>query len=273
MFLETLYFIIDEYLKKSFHKEDKQVTMSDSEIIFVYIVAFKYHSGNYAKTLEYSRQSGLIKKVLSASRFSRRMNRLKDIIEQIQSFLSELIKKTSNNNEYCIDSFPLPICKNVRIKRCKLVQGKEYLGYNSSKDEYYYGFKVHLITAKNGDIVEFEYSPARYHDQIAFSLLNFDLPEGSKIFADKAYNNYLLEEIIKDATNTDFLPIRKSNSKKEDNQPFINYYRQTKRKIIESIISKLQGLFPKKIHATNIEGFLFKILGFILAHNFCIIFP
>lgn len=271
MCFETLYYIIDEYLKNSFHKEDKQVTMSDSEIIFVYVIAFKYHAGNYAQTLEYSRQSGLIKRILSPSRYSRRMNRLKDIIEQIQSFLAEIIKKT-NNNEYCIDSFPLPVCKNVRIKRCKLLQGKEYLGFNSSKEEYYYGFKVHIITTRDEGIVEFEFSPAKYHDQIAFSLLNFDLPEGSEIFEDKAYNNYEQEDIVKESSNINLLPIRKKNSKKQDNQPYINYYRQVKRKIIESVISKLQGLFPKKIHSTNVEGFLFKIVGFILAHNFCVIF-
>jgi hypothetical protein len=271
MCIDTLYFVIDEYLKNSFHKEDKQVTMSDSEVIFVYIIAFKYHSGNYAKTLEYSKQSGLIKEVLSASRYSRRMNRLKDIIEQIQSFLAEIIKKTSNQ-EYCIDSFPLPVCKNVRIKRCKLAKGKEYLGYNSSKDEYYYGFKVHILTTRDEGIVEFEYSSASCHDQIAFALLNFDLPEGSEVFEDKAYNNYVQEDILKESSDINLLPIRKKNSKKQDNQPYINYYRQVKRKIIETIISKLQGLFPKKIHATNAKGFLFKILGFILAHNFCVIF-
>lgn len=185
--------------------------------------------------------------------------------------LYEICKRTSDK-EYCVDSFPLQICHLVRMKRCKLLKGKEYLGYNASKDEYFYGFKVHIMASREKGIVEFSISAGSCHDGIAFKTFNFDLPKGSEVFADKIYNDYLEEELLKDCAGIKFAPIRKSNSLKEDNKPYVNYYRQYKRKIIESIISHIENSFPKKIHATNIHGFILKIVGFILCYNFSIIF-
>jgi hypothetical protein len=40
------------------------------------------------------------------------------------------------------------------------------------------------------------------------------------------------------------------------------------RKIIESVGSALTELFPKRIHATTLQGFVLKVWGFIFARNF-----
>ena len=64
MNFETLYVIIDDFLKISEHKEDKQVQMNDSEIIFAYLISFQYFSGNYFKTLYFLKQTGILSNVL-----------------------------------------------------------------------------------------------------------------------------------------------------------------------------------------------------------------
>lgn len=268
MCLDTLYYIIDEYLRNSFHKEDKQCEMGDSEIIFTYVISFHLFAGNYSKTLAFLGYTGLIRNILSRSRYSTRLNRLESKIEEIMGLLISIIQ---DSREYCIDSFPVPVCKNIRIKRSKIVKGEEYRGKNASKREYFYGFKVHLILAREGGVVEFLFTPGSYHDQISFGLMSFDLPDGSKLYGDKAFNNYLVERLMKEGANINLLPIRKANSKKSDNKPYVNYYRENQRKIVETEIAEIQKLFPKKIHATNGHGFLMKLLGFILAYNFCTI--
>ena len=60
---------------------------------------------------------------------------------------------------------------------------------------------------------------------------------------------------------------RKSNSKKPDN-PWITYIKQHFRKKIETTFSEIKGLFPNKIHATSTNGFLLKIMLFIVAFTF-----
>jgi hypothetical protein len=269
MNIDLIYFLIDEYLKQTFHQEDKQSLMSDSEIIFAYVISFNFFSGNYCKTLCFLKQTNLMKYVLSKSRFSRRIKSLEWKIQEIFTFFSQNFKDTKEK-EFCIDTFPLSICKLVRMRRCKLVKGREYLGYNSSKEEYYYGFKVHLIASRQGGVIEFDLSPAHLSDLTGFKLLNFDLPDNSEIFADKIYCTYTEEDLLMESSGIKLSSIRKRNSKKTDNTYMINHYKSRKRKIIENIISKIQGLFPKKIHCTNLHGLFIKIFGFILAYNFSI---
>jgi hypothetical protein len=53
-----------------------------------------------------------------------------------------------------MDSIPVPICKIAREKRCKF--GKDYFetkpdkGYLAISKQYYYGYKLHLVTSVNG---------------------------------------------------------------------------------------------------------------------------
>ncbi|AWR87850.1 transposase IS4 family protein [Meiothermus taiwanensis WR-220] len=60
--------------------------------------------------------------------------------------------------------------------------------------------------------------------------------------------------------------IRKRNSKRY--QPASQWIAQQGRRIIESVGSALTELFPKRIHATILEGFVLKVWGFIFAYNF-----
>ena len=43
------------------------------------------------------------------------------------------------------DGVPMPICHLVRANRCKSFKGEAAIGYCATKDEYYYGFKGHII--------------------------------------------------------------------------------------------------------------------------------
>lgn len=265
MNIETLYTIIDDFLKQLDHKDAPNAKLSDSEIILIYVMAFEAYSGNYAKALYYLFQGKHIKYKLSNSRFSRRLNRLKDIIIQIFELIAEFAK--NGCSVFQIDSFPVRVCHNIRISRCKLLKDEDFRGKNESKKEYFYGFKVQAITAENGYIVEFKFCPGAYHDSVAFDLMDFDLPENAELFGDKAYNAYYMEDILLETNKINLLPVRKKNSKRPDNNGCVNYYRQTKRHIIETIFSLTDRLMPKKIHATNVSGFLLKITGFIFSYN------
>ena len=266
------YYVIDEYLKNhELHIETKcsasgsYPKLSDAEVLFVFFMSFSNYGGNYTKSMSSLFNAGFIKNKLSKGQFSTRINALKQYIFQLYYLFSEIAKQS--NKKFSLDTFPLSVCHNIRIKRCKLVKGKEYRGYNSSKKQYFYGFKVHLITAADGIVTEFEFSPGAVEDLAGYNLLNFDLPEGSELNMDKAYNFYSKEDLLREIALIKPNVIRKSNSKKEDNTPYQNYIKQVERRHIETNISMIERLFPKKIHVTNENGFYFKILGFILAYN------
>jgi len=231
-------------------------------------MACKYFKGNYVLALEYVFDTGLVKEKISLSRFSRRLNRLTDFILYIKDVLGSIGVSNNKENNFMIDSCPVSVCHNIRIRRCKLLQGEEYRGYTSSKKEYFYGFRLQILINEKGNICEFALQQGRENDQPAFNCLNFDIPEGSNVYADKGYINYLQELILKECGGINFLPIRKSNSKTDDNTLFHNWIRQKKRKYVETTISEIDKLLPQKIHATNINAFILKLTGFILAYNF-----
>jgi hypothetical protein len=266
------YYVIDEYLKNCGHHVETKCSasgtypkLSDAEVIFVFFMSFSNYGGNYSKSMSSLFNAGFIKNKLSKGQFSTRIKVLKQYIFQIYYLFSAIAKE--NNKKFSLDTFPLSVCHNIRIRRCKLLKGKQYRGYNSSKKQYFYGFKVHLITAADGIVTEFEFSPGAVEDLAGYNLLNFDLPEGSELNMDKAYNFYSKEDLLREIALIKPNVIRKSNSKKEDNTPYQNYIKQVERRHIETNISQIELLFPKKIHVTNEAGFYLKILGFILAYN------
>ena len=69
---------------------------------------------------------------------------------------------------FCIDSKPVPVCRNARAKRCKLGKN-DYrtapsFGYCAAQDSYYYGYKLHAVCGIRGVIHSYELSKANVHD-------------------------------------------------------------------------------------------------------------
>jgi hypothetical protein len=268
-----IYAIVDDFLISSKGTNKKAVSatgepskLSDSEILFIYFTGCLDFGGNMAKSMRSHFRNQNIRFMIDKSGFNRRLHGLSGQIWGIFMLLSLLGKES--NSDYSIDSFPVSVCKNIRINRSRIVRGEEYRGYNASKREYFYGFKVHAIVAKDGRIIEFDFSPGSDFDTIAFKLLPFDLPRKSNVYADKAYNSYKEEEILLENAEISLQVIRKSNSKKEDNKYVFNHLKQNCRKHIESEFSAIEMMLPKTIHAVTKAGFLLKLMGFVIAHNF-----
>jgi len=115
---------------------------------------------------------------------------------------------------YLIDSFPVPVCHNIRIKRCKIYNHESYRGWNESKKEYFYGLKVHLLVSETGIPVEIVLSTGNYSDTSSVYDFSFSLPENSYVHGDKAYNVYEVEDQLCEEKKINFMPIRKKNSKR-----------------------------------------------------------
>jgi hypothetical protein len=88
---------------------------------------------------------------------------------------------------------------------------------------------------------------------------------GSIIYADSAYTNYAIEDMLRDAEGIDLLVARKSTSKRK-HEPYIEYLISTMRKRIETTFSEISNFFPKKIHAVTEYGFIMKVVLFIFSY-------
>lgn len=258
-----IYCLVSDLLKQLSVKEDCRSLMSNAEVVTTIIVAAVYFQGNHQKAQRFLLESGYIPNMLSKSRFNRRFHALGwEFLVDMQNLLGSVLKQ--GKEDFTVDSFPVPICHNIRIPRCRLVHSEEFRGYTASKKMYFYGVKVHVIATCDGIPVEVFISPGSWHDMKAFKEMEVDLPEGSTLHADKAYTDYSLEELLREASDIDLAPQRKPNHTRQHScsKAFLI---DAKRKVIETIFSCITGLFPKSIHAITLEGFLIKVTAFVLS--------
>ena len=99
-----------------------------------------------------------------------------------------------------------------------------------------------------------------------------DLPAKNEVFADSAYTNYEIEDLLIKQDQIALKVHRKSNAKRKDSvsAAFIKEYM---RKRVETTISEIKGLFLRKLHAVTFKGWLLKITLFIFAFTLNKIIP
>jgi hypothetical protein len=261
----AIYVFIDDLLKKTKYYEPTNRNMSDAEVITTVLVSAIYFSGHHEKAMSFMSSTGMVTHMLSKSRFNRRLHQIRELIVDLFFQLSSLIKELNISSEYSIDSFPVHTCDNIRIANSKLIQGEIYRGKKVSMRRYFYGYNVHVLCTADGIPVEYTFLPGRRHDSNALKQMPLLVPPGSKIYADSAYTNYSIEQMLKDAENIDLLVQRKSNSTKK-HEPYMDFLISYMRKRIETTFSEISNFLPKKIHAVTEYGFLLKVVIFIFGY-------
>jgi hypothetical protein len=231
------------------------------------LVAAAYFGGNLALARRFLVSHGYFTQDLSASRFCRRLHSIhKELWRHLFRLLGELFVRSNSQQNYVVDSVPIPACDNIRIRRCKLLSGEEHRGYIASKKRFFYGLRVHLLITGTGEPVEFVLAPGSASDVQVFKDFDLDLPEGSTLYADKAYNDYGFEDLLSQA-GIHLQAQRKKNSLRPLSlcREFIG---KPVRQHIETAFSQVTLRFPKHIHAVTAQGFVLKIVCFLLAYSF-----
>ncbi len=255
-------FIDDLLLQTGKNSVDKRRKLNDSQIITAAILSAKYFYGNQSHACAYLKDHWEFN-IPDKSNFNRILHRLSDKIICIFYYLSPIIKELNLESVYIIDSFPVIVCKNIRISRSKILTEEKYRSYNASKREYFYGFKIHVISTATGIPVEFLFTAASVHDNTALQMMDIDLPQNSHLYADSAYLNGDLKDLLLLDKAIKLKAATKKNSLEKNTwlQELENKYF---RKRIENTFADINVRFPKKIHAVTANGFLLKLIIAIL---------
>lgn len=264
----AIYCFLDDLLKAMNHKSDIREQVNDAQIATTAVIAMLFFGGNYQKSLTCLADAKIFSNSLSRSRFSRRLNRMTDLLHLIFNELGSTLKELNWESRYAIDSFPVPMCQNIRIKRNRLtktVSDKEsYRGYVASKKVYFFGVRVQVITTVDNVPVEFSILPGDSADLQGIAELPFNFDSGDQIAADAAYTEYNWEDFAQETEGIKLLVMRKKGSLRGDSEA-VKYYKFWLRHRIETTFGEISKLFPKKIHATNLNGFILKVFMFLLA--------
>ena len=126
------------------------------------------------------------------------------------------------------------------------------------------------MVTDQGQPVEFFLSPGSTADVTGLRMFELDLPEDAYILGDKAYNDYLIEDLIEE-WQRHLRPFRKKNSRRQV-PPWERYWQSVHRKVVETTGSLLEQLLPRHIHAVTASGFELKVALFIVALSFKFLF-
>src|SRR3954469_23036316 len=131
--ITAIYCLVDDLLKVSHHHTPEGCRCTDAEIITTARVSALLFKGNQSLTIEYMRTHNMAPALPLKSGFTKRLHRLADLLYSLFQQMGAVIKELNCSGMYILDSFPLPVCHNIRISRCKLLKGEVYRGWCASK--------------------------------------------------------------------------------------------------------------------------------------------
>ena len=135
----------------------------------------------------------------------------------------------------------------------------------SLKRIYYHGVKLPYSCFRQRLHKRVLITPGSVHDVWGLYELPLNLGSNIVLYADRGYTDYEAEDLLKEFEGISLMPIRRKNSKKSN--ALQQFVAKVERRFIETVGSCLKALFPKRIHAVTLEGFVMKLKLFILSFN------
>ena len=136
-----------------------------------------------------------------------------------------------------IDSTPLAVCHNLRIKQHKVFAGLAQRGKSSTG--WFFGFKLHLVVNDRGELLNMALTPGNVDDRKPVPKLVKDL--FGQLFGDKGYISQSLFEFLLETFGIRLVTKLRSNMKNRL-MPLSDHLLLRKRSIIETIIDQLKNI-------------------------------
>lgn len=258
-YIVTAYVVLDDLLQVLQYQDDRRAQLSAAEILTVAVVAAKYFQNHHERALYVLVGLGYLRP-LSMSRFNRRLHALNEWLWHIVEVLGEVLAK---GTVFLIDTLPIPLCKRVRAKRCRKVQGAAFAGYCAAKQEHYFGWQLHLVCDAAGVPVAFELLPAAWDELVPLQHLLAALPEGSQVVADKGYISQRDELLAYGYGGVRLIPTYRRNMRGNSSED-AQLIRQH-RFMSESVNSQLEKMGLQRLHARTTAGAALKVLASLMA--------
>lgn len=270
--ITEIFYLIDEFCnefeqtikKHTLGKQPKKKPrMSCSEVIAIMVV---FHSGGYRNMKHFysfyvqQHMTHLFPKTVSYNRFVELM--------QAATLPMTLFSKTcmgESTGISFIDSTPIRVCKNKRIKRNKVFKGIAELG--KSTMGYFFGFKLHIVVNDKGELLNFVITKGNVDDREPLKNKRFVNELKGKLYADKGY-------LSKDLANLLFLDglhlitsIR--NNMKNVLMEMKDKIMLRKRSVIETINDELKNMCQvEHSRHRSFTNFINNLISGLIAYSF-----
>lgn len=181
-----------------------------------------------------------------------------------------LLEQIGQWNLFLVDGFPLPVCHNARAGRSTLFKDKVAFGYCAAKQEYYYGFKVLLVTTASGIPIDYVVAAANIDEREL--ALQANIPEGSQIIGDKGFIGQDFADELIAQSKVQILTQKRANMLQKLPKGLSNLL-ISMRKRVETCISQLVERFNvARTKARSYHGFLGRLNRKLLAYTTALFF-
>jgi hypothetical protein len=186
----------------------------------------------------------------------------------IKQRLFEQISRRFRDAVNIVDSYPMPVCKFVRARFCRLFKGIAAYGKELGRQTFY-GFRLHVKINSLGMVQAFSLAGANVHDiRMLPDLIKLDQ---GMLLADRGYlSKPLTDEFFEHGLELS-VPTKYSEPTTLSNRELGK--RKHIRRLVETVGSQLAQRFEiKKVWARDIWHLTNRICRKILAHTFCVLF-
>jgi hypothetical protein len=269
-----MYFVVDEiWLKIApfFKRPGSKPDCSDSELLAMALIGECRGWDVETEMLSYWQEHrDLFPKIPSQSRFNRRRRALMQAFNMIRKVVVQTLD-IAQDRQCVIDSLPLPVMQFYLVPSSSgdwKASGSTF-GKVSSRNETIFGYKLHLLIAMNGVILDFELAPANEFDlQVGFELLSehTDL----QVLGDKAYISAEKAAQLWKENRIQLQTIPRRNQRKLL-PAFLQHLFNAARQIIETVNAQLSNQFNIEVnHAHTFWGLCTRLYTKLAAHTLCI---
>lgn len=268
-----IFYLVDEFClefeqtikKHTLGKEPKRKPrMSCSEVITIMIL---FHSGGFKNMKHFylyyvqKHQSDLFPNTVSYNRFVELM--------QAATLPMSIFMKTCCLGEGTgisfIDSTPIRVCKNKRIKRNKVFEGLAQVGRSTMG--YFFGFKLHIVINDKGELLNFVITPGNTDDREPLKNKSFIKALKGKLYADKGYiSNQLTQVLFLDGLHL-ITSIR--NNMKNVLMELKDKILLRKRSVIETVNDELKNICQvEHSRHRSFQNFITNLISGLIAYSF-----
>ena len=228
---------------------------SDEEVLCIYlwgIINQRFElSLMYEDTARYRRV--WFPKLPSYGGYVQRLNRLADVFVPLVEALQPHLPSTGVLADIrLIDSLPIRLAHAKRSAHAAVARELANKGYCASKDEYYYGVKLHILALRRPGTLpvpdSIGLSPASEHDLAMFRQIVAQL-HGGDVYADKAYIDALLQQLCQEQQA---LSLR-TPAKKAKGQAYLDAADQWLSVAVSRIRQPIESLFNWLEQKTSIQ--------------------
>jgi hypothetical protein len=245
-------------------RRNKPSKLNDAEVITILIL---FHLGGY-KCLKHFYVFHVQKHMTSDFQNTVSYNRFVELQSKVvlqMVAIVQLIRKGEVTGIAFIDSTPVRVCKNKRIRKNKVFKNIAHVG--KSMVGFFYGFKLHIIINDKGEIINFMLTPGNIDDREPLKNESFIKELSGKLFGDKGYiSKTLFENLFLNGIQ----PITGlRNNMKNQLMSLSDKIMLRKRSVIETVNDELKNMCQiEHSRHRSVNNFVSNLISGLLAYSF-----